>query len=63
MDDQQLAISRYQFSREQYEKYEHGWDSPHLIINSNAEFTFYSVFESYFMREWQDAINLATLKI
>lgn len=63
MDDQQLAISRYQFSKEQYEKYEHGWDSPHLIINSNAEFTFYSVFESYFMREWQDAVNLTTLKI
>lgn len=63
MDDQQLAISRYQFSKEQYEKYEHGWDSPHLIINSSAEFTFYSVFESYFMREWQDAINLATIKI
>lgn len=63
MDDQELAISRYQFSKEQYEKYEHGWDSPHLIINSNAEFTFYNVFESYFKKEWQDAVDLTTLDI
>lgn len=63
MDDKLLAISRYQFIREQYEKYNQGWDSPHLIVDSASEFSFYTVFERYFLEEWNDASDMNNIVI
>ena len=58
MDDHLMAVSRYQFDKEQYDNYNQGWDSPHLIIDNTNDMSFYTVFEQYFYREWREAKDI-----
>lgn len=62
MDDDKAAISRYLIDEEQYKKYDKGWDNPHLIIEYNREISFYTIFESQFLKEWNDAIDIKEIK-
>lgn len=58
MDNQKMALTKYHYQKDEYEKYNKGWNSPHLIINSNAPFSFYNVFEKNFLNEWEDSIDI-----
>lgn len=58
MDDSLVAVSRYQFILEQYKEYKAGWGSPHLIIKANSKLSFYHVFETCFLQEWNKAKNI-----
>ena len=58
MDNQKMALTKYHYQRDEYEKYNKGWDSPHLIINSNAPFSFYNVFEKNYLNEWENSTDI-----
>ena len=62
MDDTLMAVSRYQFERKQYDMFNQGWGSPHLIIDNTNVMSFYNVFENYFFHEWNDAKDLMKIK-
>ena len=62
MDNNLMAVSRYQFEREQYDKFNYGWDSPHLIIDNSNVMSLYTVFEGYYLQEWEDAKDITKIK-
>ena len=61
MDDQKMALTKYHYQKDEYEKYNKGWNSPHLIINSNAPFSFYNVFEKNYLNEWDNSIDITKI--
>lgn len=58
MDNSKMAMTKYHYQKNEYEKYNKGWNSPQLIINSNASFSFYNVFEKYYLNEWNNGIDI-----
>lgn len=58
MDNSKMAMTKYHYQKDEYEKYNKGWNSPQLIINSHASFSFYNVFEKYYLNEWDNGIDI-----
>jgi len=62
MDDGLMAVSKYQFQRDRYDESNHGWGSPHLIIDNCNVMSLYTVFERYYLQEWKDAKDITKIK-
>jgi len=62
MDDILMAVTRYQLEREQYDKFDQGWGSPHLIIDNSSVMSLYTVFEGYYLQEWKSAKDIMKIK-
>lgn len=58
IDDKQLALSKYHYQADEYYKYDKGWGNPHIIFNSDANFSFYNVFERYYLNEWSKGTDI-----
>lgn len=53
IDDTTLAISRYKIDQEGYFQSQYGWEAPHLVIRSDAPWSLYDAFATFFEETWR----------
>jgi hypothetical protein len=58
IDEQILAISRYKLDREGHFKSKFGWEAPHVVITSNADWSLFDSFEHQFHAIWDNSKDL-----
>jgi pyrimidine deaminase RibD-like protein len=55
IDNSTLAVSRYKVDRDGYFESKYGWEAPHLVLTSDAPWSLYYPFESYYNTVWKSA--------
>ena len=63
IDNKNLAVSRYGLSEEHYLKTQQGWDSPHLVIQRESDFSLFDPFLLYYNHIWANSTEITNLKI
>jgi hypothetical protein len=58
LDNNSLALARYKVDRDGYFQSKYGWEAPHLVFTSQAPWSLYFAFESYYNSVWRDAATL-----
>jgi len=58
LNDQELAVSRYFDDEDRYFESNQGWDNPHIIIKSDAKWSFYLTFEKMFSQIWDRSTEI-----
>lgn len=72
VDDSYVAVSRYYIEREKYNKYQHGWKNPHLVVSSEKktsikdettlhEASLYGSFELLYNYIWDHSRDIKSL--
>jgi hypothetical protein len=52
IDEETLAVSRYKLDREGHFNSKFGWEAPHVIITTNADWSLFYSFEKFFHTIW-----------